>query len=219
MSSHIIALCLLVSLAPVAAQDTAERTAPFTAAERESVYAASIQKRAEAILNELRLADTNKATRVHNAILVQYRALRARDEALDAMFQSLSSNIPGIATNRPQILPILSRQLHDQFLKRLGEDLRPEQVEVVKDKMTYNKVQVTYDAYCQIFPAVTDKHKAKILESLKIAREEAMDGGSAPEKSAIFQKYKDQINAYLEANGFNVAQAYKDWEAKQGNSE
>jgi hypothetical protein len=50
---------------------------------------------------------------------------------------------------------------------------------------------------------------------LKAAREEAMDGGSAGEKSAIFQKYKEQINDYLNAHGHDVAQAYKDWNAKQ----
>ena len=50
---------------------------------------------------------------------------------------------------------------------------------------------------------------------LKQAREEAMDGGNAGEKSAIFQKYKDQINDYLNSHGHDVAKAYKDWEARQ----
>ena len=50
---------------------------------------------------------------------------------------------------------------------------------------------------------------------LKEAREEAMDGGSADEKSAVFQKYKNQINDYLNAHGHDVTKAYKEWEAKQ----
>jgi hypothetical protein len=53
------------------------------------------------------------------------------------------------------------------------------------------------------------------MDKLKAAREEAIDGGSAGEKSAIFQKYKDQINDYLNAHGHDVAKAYRDWEAKQ----
>jgi hypothetical protein len=32
--------------------------------------------------------------------VAQYRSLRARDEALDAMFQALSKNAPGAETNR-----------------------------------------------------------------------------------------------------------------------
>jgi len=84
----------------------------------------------------------------------------------------------------------------------------------VKELMTYHKVKVTYEAYCQIVPGLTDAEKARILELLRQAREEAIDGGNAPEKSAIFQKYKDQINAYLNAQGLDTAKAFQDWLAK-----
>ena len=53
------------------------------------------------------------------------------------------------------------------------------------------------------------------MDLLKVAREKAIDGGSATEKSEIFQEYKNQINDYLNANGHDVAKAYKDWDAKQ----
>ena len=102
---------------------------------------------------------------------------------------------------------MLSQQLHTQFLPACPADLTPAQIEQVKDRMTYNKVKVTFDAYCEIVPKLTEAEKAKILEALKAAREEAMDGGSADEKTAIFQKYKDQINAMLSANGHDVATA------------
>jgi hypothetical protein len=38
---------------------------------------------------------------------------------------------------------------------------------------------------------------------LKEAREEAMDAGSAPEKTAIFQRYKGKINNYLSKQGIH----------------
>ncbi|MEK7780593.1 MAG: DUF3826 domain-containing protein [Verrucomicrobiota bacterium] len=199
---------------PVFAEDT-ERTAPFTAAELEAVYTANIEKRAGDILKVLALTDEAKTGRVKDAIVAQYRSLRARDEALDNMFQALSKNAPGIETNRAAILKVLSQQLHNHFLTRLTAELTPEQVEQVKDRMTYNKVKVTYDAYCEIIPKLTDAEKAKILAALKVAREEAMDGGSADEKTAIFQKHKEGINAMLNANGHDVARATKEWEAKQ----
>jgi len=207
---------LLIALATntVAFAEDGERTAPFTAAELEAVYAANIDKRAGDILKVLALTDEAKAARVKDAIVAQYRSLRSRDEAIDGMFQALSKNAPGIETNRGAILKVLSHQLHQHFLTRLAAELTPEQIEQVKDRMTYNKVKVTYDAYCEIMPKLTDAEKAKILATLKTAREEAMDGGSADEKTAIFQKYKDQINAELTANGHNVAQAFRDWEAK-----
>lgn len=195
--------------------EDAERTAPFTAAELDTIYSANIEKRAADMLKVLALPDEAAAGRVRDAILAQYRSLRARDEAIDGMFQSLSKNAPGIETNRSAVLKVLSQQLHDGFLKRLAADLTPAQIEMVKDKMTYNKVKVTYDAYCDIVPNLTEAEKVKILELLKAAREEAIDGGSADEKTAIFQRYKDQVNALLNASGHDVAKATKEWEAKK----
>lgn len=206
-----VAVCVTTA----AFAEDGERTAPFTAAELEVVYTTNIEKRAGDILQLLAIEDAAKATRVRDTIIAQYRSLRARDEAMDGMFQALNKNAPGIETNRQAILKILSQQLHHHFLTRLAADLTPEQIEVVKDKMTYHKVKVTYDAYCQILPKLTEAEKAKILEMLKAAREEAMDGGSADEKTAIFQRHKDQINVMLAANGYDVAKATKEWEAKQ----
>ena len=163
----------------------------------------------------MKLSDSAKSGRVQDAIKSQYRSLRARDEALDTMFASLGNNAPGVESNRGAVVTILSKQLHGHFITKLSADLTPEQLEVVKDQMTYNKVKVTYDAYCEIVPKLTDSEKGKILGALKTAREEAMDGGSADEKTAIFQKHKDSINAMLDANGHNVSKAIKDWEAKQ----
>lgn len=217
MTTHALALSAVLTAATffVKSALAQESTPPFTAAEREAVYTASIEKRTADILQLLMLNNPDKSNRVHAAVISQYRALRARDEAIDTMFKALSKGADGIETNRTDVVRILSRQLHDRFIAKLSADLTPEEVGKVKDKMTYNKVQVTYDAYCAIVPGLTDKEKARILEVLKEAREEAMDGGSADEKSAIFQKYKDQINAYLNANGYDVAKAYRDWDAKQ----
>lgn len=215
LKALLAALALIVLMAPAMRAEDTERTEPFTAAEREAAYTTAIEKRVGDILKLLGIEDTAKSARVHDTIVAQYRSLRARDEAIDNMFQALSKNAPGIETNRNAILRVLSQQLHDHFLSRLTKDLTPEQVELVKDKMTYNKVKVTYDAYCEIIPKLSDAEKARILALLKLAREEAMDGGSADEKTAIFQKYKDQINAYLNANGHDVAKATMEWEAKQ----
>lgn len=208
-----VVLSLGLNLASFA--EDAERTAPFTAAELETVYTANIDKRAMDILKVLDLKEEAKAGRVKDAIVAQYRALRARDAAMDQMFQALAQNAPGVETNRTAVLKILSQQLHAHFLSRLAAELSPEQIEQVKDKMTYNKVKVTFDAYCEIVPKLTDEEKGKILAALKQAREEAMDGGSADEKTAIFQKHKDGINAMLNANGHDVLKATKEWEARQ----
>jgi len=189
-------------------------TLAATPEDKEAFYAQVLERRVQDILDAVALKDPEKTARVRNILLLQYRSLRARDEAIQARLAE-QQKAGGIALTREELFPALSKPLHDWFVGVLALDLTPEQLETVKDKMTYNKVQVTFDAYCKIVPNLTESDKAKIVELLKAARDEAICGGSAGEKSEIFQKYKDQINAYLDAHGHDVAQAYKDWEAKQ----
>lgn len=188
-------------------------TPAATLADLEAVYTQAIESRTDDILKALNLTDSAKSNQVHDIIIEQYRILRARDVVIDARL--VAEGKDKSYANRASQIQAETKVLHDYFLARLAALLTPAQVETVKDKLTYNKVEVTYDAYCNIIPGLKDSDKAKILELLKAAREEAIDGGSAPEKSEIFQQYKDQINAYLNANGYDVAQAYKEWDAKR----
>ena len=93
------------------------------------------------------------------------------------------------------------KSLHGEFIAKLSTSLKPEQIEKVKDKMTYGKVQFTFNGYLTAYPNLGEEHQQKILELLKQAREEAMDGGSAEEKTAVFQKCKGKINNYLSKQG------------------
>lgn len=191
-------------------------TPPATEAEKEAFYAQAIEYRTADILKALALTDAAKSNAVHDAIVEQYHALRVRDAAIDTRLKVDGKEVN--YANRAAQLVAQSQPLHDQFLAKLAANLAPGQVEQVKDLMTYNKVKVTYDAYCAIVSGLTDVEKAKILELLKAAREEAIDGGSAPEKSTIFQKYKDQINAWLDAQGHDTAKAFKEWAEKNPNT-
>ena len=195
---------------PAAAQMS---TPPANPAELEAMYTKSIESRTEDILKALALSDAAKSNTVHNIIVAQYRIMRDRDALINAQLEAAGKVIN--YSNRAPQLEAESKLLHDYFFARLAKVLTLEQIEKIKDKMTYNKVKVTYDAYNVIVPGLTDAERAKILDLLKAAREKAVDGGSAQEKSAIFQVYKDQINAYLTAQGHDVAKAYKAFEAQQ----
>ena len=218
MKKQILAFSAILTAAvffnqPASAQMT---TPAATEAEKEAFYATTIENRVVDILKTLNLADEAKSNAVHDALVAQYHELRVRDAAIDTRLKVDGKEVN--YENRATQLAVQSKPLHDQFLAKLSASLTPEQVEQVKDLMTYNKVKVTYDAYCAMVSGLTDAEKAKILELLKAAREEAMDGGNAPEKSAIFQKYKDQINSYLDAQGHDTAKAFKDWAAKNPNT-
>jgi hypothetical protein len=174
-------------------------TQPTTqTAEQEAAYTATLQKRTAGILAPLHLDDADKFSRVQAIVIDEYRALNNWQQANGSAGMNPDKNAA-------------IKALHDGFVAKLAAELTPEQVETVKDGMTANKVRVTYDAYCQIVPNLTDEEKAKILDLLKQAREEAIDGTSMEDKSSIFKRYRGKINIYLTANGHDVAKAYKDW--------
>jgi hypothetical protein len=211
----LFASVLLVSSALFAPRAFAQQTVTpaATPADMEAYYTSLIEKRTGEILAPLAINDSAKSNRVFEIITRQYRIMRARDVLIDARLEAEGKD--DTYANRAAILEAESKPLHEYFFAQLSKLLTPEQVEKVKDKMTYNKVKVTYDAYNNIIPGLTEADKAKIMELLKEAREKAVDGGSASEKSAIFQVYKNQINDYLNAHGHDVAKAYKEWQNKQ----
>lgn len=211
---------------PAAAQQaaTTNQTTSVMSAAAEAEYTAKIEGRAAAILQALELKDEAKAAHVRDALLAQYRRLRAWHDANDARLKSLTNTATGRDTDsatslqaRAEIeaIKVTLKSIHAQFLSALAPDLTPTQIDQVKDQMTYGKVKVTLDAYLEIIPGLTARHRERMLELLKEAREEAMDCGSAEEKSAVFKIYKGKINNYLSAEGFDVGKAYKDWGAKQ----
>lgn len=176
-------------------------------------YTRDIEGRTAAILQLLVPLDAVKSNHVHDAIMAQYRALRTWHDANDDALKKLGKAGESGKAELGKVQASL-KEVHNKFIAKLSEDLTPEQVEKVKDKMVYNKVQVTYNAYCQQYPTLNDEQKAKILEWLKEAREEAMDGGSSKEKSDIFNRYKGKINNYLSKQGLSTGKPKKEAEAK-----
>jgi Spy/CpxP family protein refolding chaperone len=208
-------LILTVVLASVAAaQSGAPATRP-SAEQAEAAYTQTIEKRTQEILDLLTLTDAAQKTKVHNAIVAQYRALRDWHDANDQKLKDLSKD--GASAHKEEILEIRAtlKTLHDQYLSKLAAaNLTSEQVEKIKDKMTYGVVQVTYNGFCDMLPTLTDAQKAKILETLKEAREEAMDEGSSEAKHAVFGRYKGRINNYLSREGYDLAKASKEWQER-----
>ncbi|MCK7539944.1 MAG: DUF3826 domain-containing protein [Marinilabiliales bacterium] len=90
------------------------------------------------------------------------------------------------------------------MLKDLRQELSQEQIDQVKDGLTYGVLPITYKGYQDMLPDLTPEQKAKILEWLTEAREHAMDGGSSEEKHAWFGKYKGRINNYLSTQGYDL---------------
>ena len=194
MNISVFLTVLLLSIASGPAADDG------ASAEDAAAYTAVLEARTADIMKPLALTDTNQAARVHSIILNHYRALNAWHRLNDQKLKSARGDSNALAAIHASL-----KSLHDAFLSSLGEFLTPAQLDQVKDKMTYGKVQFTLAGYLAQYPGLTDTNKMEILDLLKQAREEAMDGGSAAEKTAIFQRYKGRINNYLSRQGIHPA--------------
>jgi len=195
----------------------------LTAAEREKH---TEEKHAKPILDALALTDADKEAKMRPMLAEHFKALNAWHEQNDAKIKALwtefdkarsAKSDAGADAALEKIDGVYAsfKPEHEKFDSELGTILTPEQIETVKDAMTINKVKITFNAYGEIFPGITAEHKAFILKNLKAAREEAIDAGSMPEKSAFFKKYKIKIEAYLTAHGFDVKESYRVFVAKQ----
>jgi hypothetical protein len=200
----------------------AESSAPVAAAtpEEEAAYTKTITERADKIVAPLGLDDAAKATRVRDLIVNQYRGLNAIHAALDAKLAEVKGPVdPAVADAWTSLAKkeasLATFPLHRQFVARLEAELTPEQVNQVKDGMTYGVVPITYKRYRELLPNLTVEQRAEILANLLEAREYAMDAGSSDEKHAWFGKYKGRINNFLSKAGIDMKQAEQDLAARE----
>lgn len=101
--------------------------------------------------------------------------------------------------------------VHSKFMEGLRNDLNEEQVIAILDKYTVGKVDFTMKGYHAIVPDLTEKEARHIRSLLEEARERAVDYKNMEEISAIFEIYKTKAENYLNSNGRNWRQLYKDF--------
>jgi hypothetical protein len=196
----------LCSAAPLWAAEGATN-APAALAQGDVGFAKTAEKRAGDIMKALALTNSASAAKVKGIIVVHMVALHDWHEANNAKTK-------GATAEQAQQSKSALKAIHDKFISALSAELTPAQIESIKDKMTYNKVQVTYGVYCHNLPQMTDEQKAQVLDYLKQAREEAMDAGSGEDKSKVFRQYKGKINNYLSKQGLKADQADKEPQKK-----
>ncbi|MEQ8239503.1 MAG: DUF3826 domain-containing protein [Cyclobacteriaceae bacterium] len=101
---------------------------------------------------------------------------------------------------------------HNAYLAQLlGAGLTYEQVDEVKNGMTYGVLPITYTGYLDMLLELTERQKNKIWVSLYEARERAMDQGSSDDKHKMFGKYKGRINNYLSKEGYDLNAESQAW--------
>lgn len=187
---------------------------------RDEAYVQSITARAQKIVDNLGLTDSAAATDVRNIIANRYFELGDIYAEYDGAVEAVKAgNADSELKNRMveaarKVADSKLYRTHFAFPAALSIYLTDAQVEAVKDGMTYGVVNVTYTAYCDMIPRLTDEEKTQIMAWLKEARELAMDASNSENKHKVFGNYKGRINNYLSARGYDLTAERAGWQQR-----
>ena len=184
---------------------------------RDPKYVESIVNRSQKIVDKLGLTDVKVAEDVCNIIANRYFELNDIYEIRDAKVKTVKeSGLTGDAKNEALKAAENEKDAalyrsHFAFPASLSLFLNEEQIEAVKDGMTYGVVKVTYEATLDMIPSLKEEEKVQIYAWLVEAREFAMDAENSNKKHAAFGKYKGRINNYLAKRGYNLTKEREEW--------
>ena len=182
---------------------------------RPADYIQTILNRSAKVTDALKLTGTDKGIQVRNIVANRYFKLNDIYAERDSL-KALSKTMTGTAKKQVAEFAEAQKDMklyrsHFGFDADLSLFLTANEIETVKDVMTYNVVKVTYDAQCDMIPTLKEEEKAQILAWLKEAREFAIDAENYNKKHAAFGKYKGRINNYLSKRGYNLTKEREEW--------
>lgn len=186
---------------------------------RNPAYVATIVTRATKIVDSLAVGSPLTHKHVTHLIANRYFQINDIHEIRDQQLAAFNAN-PGAhsqesrKTNTEHIMAEKDAALYRTryaFLSALTIYLNNQQIEKVKDGMTFGVLKVTYRSMLEMIPSLTQEEKKQIMAWLIEAREYAIDAESASSKHHIFGKYKGRINNYLSARGYNLQKERQEW--------
>ena len=161
------------------------------------------------------LTNSQQALDVRNIIANRYILLNSIHETYDdAMKKAKELSGDEKKTAQQQAADARDAMLykhHFELESDLSNYLTSDQIEAVKDGLTYGVVKVTYDAQTDMIPTLTEEEKTQIMAWLKEAREFAMDAGNSKDKHNWFGKYKGRINNWLSQRGYDLTLEREKW--------
>lgn len=188
----------------------------------EKKYIQVITERSDKIVETLGIMDSVKYYEVRDVLIGQYSALNNHHEQRETDLKNLKASLVGQEKKFEEARANYEvkkdedlQAIHRQFISKLEKLLDPSQVDRVKDGMTYGVLPLTYAAFQDMIPELTNAQKAKILNWLLEARELAMDAPGSREKHGIFGKFKGRINNYLSAEGYDLKEEGNKWKERQ----
>ncbi len=184
-------------------------------------YLKVITERADKIVGTLGLSDSAQYNKVRDLVVNDYDKVNAHHESKQAKIQAAKAKFSSDKAKQEfEIAKIEEadasklQKLNNLYVRKLSKILTKEQVEGVKNGMTYSVLPKTYIAFQEMIPSLTLEQKGYILKNLTEARDLAMAQPGSKEKHAVFGKYKGKINNYLAKEGYDLKEEGKKWEER-----
>ena len=164
---------------------------------RDPTYVENIKGRAQKIVDGLQLTDQKQARVVRNIIANRYFLLNDIHAKYDKSQQDA--------------LQAELYKHHFELASALALYLTDEQIDAVKDGMTFGRLKRDYQATQDMIPTLSDFEKQQILIWLKEAREYAMDAADSKGKHFWFDKYRGRTNNWLSGRGYDLKKERDAW--------
>lgn len=206
---------ILTAVAALMMENAAAQTVRLDSVGRKSDYVEGIIKRAQKCTDALNITGLARGNEVLNIVANRYFALNdiyaERDSIMAVAKQMQGSEKKALTEATEAKKDSKLYRSHFGFIADLSIYLNDEEIEKVKDVMTFGVVKVTIDAYNDMIPTLKEEEKIQILAWLKEGRELAMDAESSNKKHETFKKYKGRINNYLSKRGYDIAKEREAW--------
>lgn len=183
---------------------------------RDPAYVKTIVNRSNKIVSKIGLTDAVIEKEVTTIVANRYFKLNDiyadRDKAVKLAQETLKGNDKQKAIKEAEEAKDASLyRSHFAFPADLSLYLADDEIERVKDGITFGVVKVTYDATLEMIPSLKKEEKEQIMAWLKEAREFALDANNSEAKHAAFGKYKGRINNYLSKRGYDLVKEREAW--------
>lgn len=192
----------------------------LNAQKSEADFKKTLHDRSVKIVNTLEITDSGRYNNIVDVVANQYFNLnKIHDKTKESVAAIKSLQLPiderdSRIKKEEEKKTVQLSALHKEFIAQLQKKLTEDQIEKIKDGMTYRVMPVTYTAYQEMILTLTKEQKEKIYNWLKEARELAMDEGSSEDKHKVFGKYKGRINNYLSSQGYDMKVEEKGWQQR-----
>ncbi|WP_114938845.1 DUF3826 domain-containing protein [Mucilaginibacter endophyticus] len=200
---------------------SAAYNAAFAQSTADNNYIKVITERSNKIVTGAGITDSVKFKKVRDIVVAQYNDLNTVYEARKTKVNDIKAQMPDDKNGANAKIALIDtdvvkqvKVLHTAYISKLNNVLTADELDKIKDGMTYRIYPITYTAYQDEIPNLTEEQKSKIKGWLLEARENAIDAESSEKKHAWFGKFKGRINNYLSAQGYDMKKEGEEWQKR-----